>query len=256
MRHMSNWQEVLRAPTGGDHIVQVYQEREFLASAVAEYVGTGLKQGEAAIIIARPDHAQVFQAALQGFGIEVEQALVRGQLVILDAEATLARFMHYGMPQWTPFREVIGDAIAEARLRFPVVRAYGEMVDILWQRSERDAAIRLEEFWNELAKLQTFSLFCAYYLDNLDSRNYAGLDCICKVHSHLIPAREYGSFDDTVAGASEKVLEQPLARMLLSMSAMDRPNARMPLGQAILLWLQKNMPMTAERVLAEVRARS
>ena len=253
---MSNWQQILRTPVGGDHIVQVYQDREFLADAVAEYIGTGLQEGEGAIVVARPNHAQAFKAALRKSGIDVEAALKRGQLVMLDAQETLARFTRDGAPQWTPFREVVGGVIAETRLHFPVVRAYGEMVDILWQRGERDAAIRLEEFWNELAKLQTFSLFCAYYLDNLDARSYAGLECICKVHSHLIPAREYDSFDDTVSRASEKVLDQPLARMLLSMSAVDRPSARMPIGQAILLWLQKNMPMTAERVLAEVRARS
>jgi len=53
------------------------------------------------------------------------------------------------------------------------VRAYGEMVDVLWQRGERDAAIRLEEFWNDLARLQTFSLLCAYCIDHLDPQAYA-----------------------------------------------------------------------------------
>jgi hypothetical protein len=250
---MKDWKELLRAPQDGDHIVQVYQDRTFLASAVAEYVGNGLRKGEAAIVIARPDHADAFRYALGALGIDLEAALGSGQLRLFDAESTLQRFLHEGMPQWVPFREIVGGVIAETRCQFPVVRAYGEMVDILWQRGERDAAIRLEEFWNELGKLQTFSLFCAYYLDNLDAASYSGLDCICKVHSHLIPAREYDSFDERIARASEKVLEPTLARMLLSLSAMDRPNTQMPLGQATLLWLQKHMPMTAEKVLAEVR---
>ena len=253
---MSNWQEVLRAPQDGDHIVQVYQDRDFLATAVAEYVGTGLERDEAAIIICRPEHAQAFMNRLGSLGVDVVEAMARGQLTVLDAETTLLRFLKDGQPQWTPFHHAIGGAIAEARLHFPVVRAYGEMVDILWQRGARDAAIRLEEFWNKLSKLQTFSLFCAYYLDNLDSRTYVDLQCICKVHNHLIPARDYERFDESVAHATEHVLEQPLVRMLLSMSAVDRPSTRMPLGQVILLWLQKNMPMTAERVLAEVRTRS
>jgi hypothetical protein len=251
---MSDWQHVLRAPADGDHIVQVYQDRAFLTAAVAEYVGTGLQRGEAAIIIARPEHADAFRYALGSLGIDLEAALGSGQLRLFDAQATLARFLYAGMPQWVPFREIIGGAIAESRCQFPVVRAYGEMVDILWQDNQRDAAIRLEEFWNELGKLQSFSLFCAYYLDNLDARSYSGLDCICKVHSHLIPAREYQRFDESVSQASEKVLEPTLARMLFSMSAMDRPSAQMPLGQATLLWLQKHMPVTAEKVLAEVRA--
>lgn len=252
---MSNWQEVLRAPQDGDHIVQVYQDKDFLATAVAEFVGTGLQRGEAAILFCRPEHAQAFMDHLGAMRVDVVEAMGRRQLQLLDAETTLLRFLKDGQPQWTPFHEVIGGAIAEARLRFPVVRAYGEMVDILWQRGAHDAAIRLEEFWNELATLQTFSLFCAYYLDNLDSRTYADLECICKVHNHLIPARDYERFDSSVAQASEKVLEQPLARMLLSLSAADRPSAKMPLGQAILLWLKRNMPMTAERVLSEVRTR-
>jgi hypothetical protein len=253
---MNNWQDVLKAPAGGDHMVQVYQDREFLAAAVAEYVGTGLMQGEAAIIIARPEHVREFRNALWK-RLDVDAAIGRGQLVLLDAQATLSRFMRDGMPAWTPFHEAIGGAIAELRLSFPVVRAYGEMVDVLWQQGERDAAIRLEEFWNELAKLQTFSLFCAYYMDNLDDRAYGGaLECVCKVHSHLIPARDYQRFDDTVAKAAEKVLDRPMMRMLLSMSSIEKPPAHMPLGQAMLFWMQKNMPATAKKVLAEVRSLS
>jgi hypothetical protein len=254
---MSNWQDVLQGSTGGDHIVQVYQDPEFLAKAVAEYLGTGLARGEAAIVIARPEHIKAFKNALQAADVDTEAALSRGQLRFLDAERTLGRFMKHGMPQWTPYHELVGGLIAEVRLQYPVVRAYGEMVDILWQRGDQDAAIRLEEFWNELGKLQTFSLFCAYYLDNLDAKAYGGpLECVCKVHTHLIPAPDYRRFDDAVARASEQVLDQPLARMLLSMSSMQRPSTQMPLGQVVLLWLQKNMPITAEKVLAEVRARS
>src|SRR5213075_1369774 len=163
---MGDWKEILRGPQDGHHIVQVYQDREFLAAAVAEYIGTGLKQGEAGIVIARPEHERAFMSALHTLGVNVEEALRRGQLLLLGAQATLDRFMRDGSPQWTPFCEVVGGATAETRLHFPTVRAYGEMVDILWQGGARDAAIRLEEYWTDLAKLQTFSLFCAYYLDN------------------------------------------------------------------------------------------
>jgi 4-hydroxyphenylpyruvate dioxygenase-like putative hemolysin len=164
-----NWSEVLREPSHGDHIVQTYQDPAFLADAVAEYLGTGLRRGEAAIVIARPQHVAKFQEKL---GTPAE----RGQLIILDAEETLARFMADGMPQWNAFHEVVGGLIAQVRLQFPAVRAYGEMVDILWQEGKREAAIRLEEFWNELTRLQTFSLFCAYAMDHLDPASSSGLE--------------------------------------------------------------------------------
>ena len=242
----ANWPELLRQPGACDHIVQLYQDVEFLTEAVTDYIGTGLERGEAAIVIATAEHRGKFSQKL---------APRQGQLRLLDAEETLARFMTGGMPQWRPFQEIVGGAIAELRLQYPAVRAYGEMVDVLWQKGKREAAIRLEEYWNELAKLQTFSLLCGYRMDNLDSEAYGGpLQSVCKVHTHLIPARDYSRFNHAVDEAAKKVLDGPLAQILLSLSANHRPATRMPPGQATLFWLRQNMPRTAQKVLDEMRA--
>jgi hypothetical protein len=252
-----NWRQILKAPALGDHIVQVYQDEEFLAEAVCEYVGVGLRQDEGVVIIATPEHWLAFERQLGDSGIDTERALDQGQLKFFDASEVLAKFMRNGMPDWNAFHAAVGGVIAELRLQYPTVRAYGEMVDILWQNGESDAAIRLEEYWNELAKLQTFSLFCAYFMDNLDAGAYGGpLECVCKVHTHLIPARDYARFNDAVTEASRKVLADPLSRMMISLAATRRPGTEMPLGQAVLLWLQKNMPRTAEKILSQVRASS
>jgi len=252
----ANWQELLQEPSGGDHFVQVYKDVAFLLEAVTEYAETGLRRGEGVVIIATPSHRDAFVRQLEGNGVAAEEALQRGQLLLLDADETLARFCPGGMPEWQGFRTLIGGVIAKLRLEYPTVRAYGEMVDLLWQRGEREAAIRLEELWNDLAGLQTFSLLCAYYMDNLDQAAYAGpLECICRVHSHLIAARDYKRFNEAVVEASEAVLDEPLARMLLSLSERHRPQTAMPQGQATLLWFQNNMPRTAEKVLAQVRSR-
>lgn len=246
MAMTTDWTELVRYPARGDHMVHLYQEPQFLADAVAQYVLSGLGSGEAAIVIATPGHRRLFEA----------RGLVQGPaLRLLDAEETLARFMSGGQPQWKAFREAIGGPIGELRLRYPAVRAYGEMVDVLWQRGERDAAQRVEEYWNELARLQPFSLLCAYRMDNLDAAAYGGaLECVCRTHTHLIPARDYQRFNDAVREASEEVLDPPLARMLLSLSSTHRPPAQMPAGQATLLWLAQNMPRTAARVIEKARA--
>lgn len=253
----ATWPELLREPARGDHFVQLYSDQAFLSEAVAEYAGTGLRRGEGVLIVATADHRAAFLRELDALGIATRAAVKRGQLVLLDAEETLARFTAGGMPDWQSFHAVLGGGIAKVRLEYPAVRAFGEMVDVLWRRGERDAAMRLEEFWNDLAKLQTFSLLCAYHMDNLDAAAYRGpLECICKRHTHLIPARDYQRFNDVVAKASEEVLDYPLAQMVLSLSERHRPETAMPQGQATLLWLQHNMPRTAEKVLAQVRARS
>jgi hypothetical protein len=252
----SDWPELLQHPAAGDHFVQVYQDEAFLCDAVAQYVGAGLRRGEGAILIARPGNAARFEQQLAREGLSPDRAKRRSQLVVLDADETLDKFTPGGMPDWQTFHALIGGRIAEMRLRFPQVRAYGEMVDVLWQRGERDAAIRLEQFWNDLSRLQTFSLLCAYRVDHLDPEAYAGpLECICRVHTHLIPARDYSLFNQAVIDASEKVLAAPLAHMLRSLAASSRPATAMPDGQATLLWLKRNMPRTADKVLAEVRAR-
>jgi hypothetical protein len=94
-------------------------------------------------------------------------------------------------------------------------------------------------------------------MDPLDAASYRGpLECICKRHTHLIPARDYQRFNDIVVRASEDVLDYPLAQMLLALSERHRPDTAMPQGQATLLWLKRNMPRVAEKVLAQVRARA
>jgi hypothetical protein len=232
-----------------DHFARLYQETEPLAGAVAEYVGAGLRQGEAAVVIARREHRAAFLVKL-----DARQALEEGGLKLLDAERTLERFMENGMPQWQVFHEVIGGLIAELRLQYPAVRAYGEMVDVLWQRGERTAAIRLEEFWNELGRLQTFSLLCGYRMDPLASDAYGGpLESVCGAHTHLIPAQDATRFDDAVRAACHKVLDQPLAQILLSLAANHQSATRMPAGQVALFWLKQNMPRTAEKILSELR---
>jgi len=251
----SGWQETLSAPTAGDHIVQAYQDKAFLCEAVARYVGAGFAAGEASVLIARPEHLADFEHALSASGVDTILARTQGRLVLLDAEETLAKFMVDGMPSWEAFFATVGRVMAGFQRRYPMVRAYGEMVDVLWQQGEREAALALEGFWNRLASQYDFALFCAYFVDPLDAGQYGGaLECVCRAHTHVIPARDYARFDETVARASDEVLDRPLSQMLLSLAHEQAPATHMPLGQATLLWLHKNMPLTAEKVFAKARA--
>jgi hypothetical protein len=250
-----SWKQVVGDAAHG-HIVQTYQDPAFLREAVGEYLAAGLARGEAAIVIARPEHLQGFLLELEQRGVPAGEAIRQEQLRLLDAEHMLGGLMAGAMPEWKAFRETIGGLIAKVRLQYPAVRAYGEMVDLLWQKGNRAAAIRLEEYWNELARTQTFSLFCAYAMDHLDAAGYGGLESVCKTHTHFIPARDYEGFDQAVRDASRTVLDEPLADLLLSLAERHRLSAQMPAGQATLFWLAHNMPRAADKVLQEIRASS
>ena len=251
---LPSWPELLQNPPADGHFVQVYQDEVFLCQAVCEYVSTGLARGEGVIVIARPSHAAAFVQQLENKGLAARAAMAAGQFVVLDAEETLAKFTAHGMPDWQSFHALIGGVIARLRLDYPAVRAYGEMVDVLWQRGERDAALRLEQYWNELAQLQTFSLFCAYRMDPLDKEAYGGpLEALCKAHTHMSPSHDAAGFDRAVESATRKVLDEPLAEILLSLAERHRPGTQMPAGQATLFWLHHNMPRTADKVLNEMK---
>lgn len=79
----------------------------------------------------------------------------------------LDRLMVNGSPDANLFQSLIGGIIdaAHAGGRFPRLRAYGEMVNLLWEKGELAAALHLEELWNHLCKQRPFYLHCAYEMD-------------------------------------------------------------------------------------------
>src|SRR5205807_4393941 len=95
-------------------------------------------------------------------GIDVSGSRGAGTLVMLDAAATLEAFMPDGRADRDAFREVIGTVVRRASEVGTAVRAYGEMVAVLWERGDVHGAIELERLWNELQEELEFSLLCAY----------------------------------------------------------------------------------------------
>ena len=70
--------------------------------------------------------------------------------------------------------------------------AYGEMVALLWAQGKRDATLRLEELWNELAERHTFDLLCAYPIGAFDRHEDRQLFfSICGEHTDVNPAESY-----------------------------------------------------------------
>ena len=116
------------------------------------------------LVIATPEHREVFARQLNHPGADLAGLVGSRQLVFWDAQQTLNQFMVAGQPEWQPFENV---ARAAMRQVLPAtgaegLRAYGEMVGILWKARQFAAAIRLEQLWNSLLEQSAFSLYCAY----------------------------------------------------------------------------------------------
>jgi PAS domain S-box-containing protein len=96
------------------------------------------------------------------------------------------------------FTETIGAVIQQMAQGGVRIHAFGEMVALLWADGNRNAAIRLEELWNDLGKSCRFALFCAYPIASFDRESFAEpFNGICKCHSRVIPSESYAAIDST-----------------------------------------------------------
>jgi hypothetical protein len=172
-----------------DHVVQFYERDEELVLTVSGYLGDGLRAGEVAIVVATEVHWLAFEAALRRSGIDVTQAVADGTLLMLDACQTLPLFMTDTGPDPAAFDDVIGDLVRRATRSGRRLRAYGEMVALLWDAGDVTAAIELEALWNNLGLQVPFSLFCAYPMQSVGGSQYAhAFDQVCHLHSAIIEA--------------------------------------------------------------------
>jgi signal transduction histidine kinase/ActR/RegA family two-component response regulator len=175
--------------------VQFYEDDAFLIDTMARFIGAGLGSGDAAVIIATESHRDALDARLSRHGLDLAAARRAGRYVTLDAARTLATFMRDDWPDATCFSRSVGRIVERATDGGRCgIRAFGEMVSLLWADDRRDAAIRLEQLWNELAGRTKFSLLCAYPLAAFGHEaDGAKLFQICGEHSDVIPAESYSS---------------------------------------------------------------
>ncbi|HEV2250896.1 MAG TPA: MEDS domain-containing protein [Candidatus Limnocylindria bacterium] len=146
------------------HEVAYYEHSQFLIDRVGEFLAPGLTAGEAVVVVATPKHADLIEHELIRRGIDLDRARRDGYFVSLDAVQTLTQIMTDGRPDPVLFASVVGGAIerARAQAKAPIVRAFGEMVAVLWARGRPDAALALEDVWNDLLGHHPFSLLCGY----------------------------------------------------------------------------------------------
>ncbi len=177
------------------HQVQFYEDETFLVECVGRFVGAALGAGDAAVVVATAPHRASIEDRLKEQGVDVPAARAQGRYLSVDAAETLAKFMVGGMPDERRFVAVVGGIIARAARRPRTsVRVFGEMVGLLCAEGNHDAAVRLEQLWNDLALQLPFSLLCAYPIGAFGSEAHAAPFLkICGAHSDVTPAESYSA---------------------------------------------------------------
>ncbi|WP_426162460.1 ATP-binding protein [Pseudoduganella sp. R-31] len=168
------------------HVVRFYDQDEQLLEEVAEFLDVPLRSGGVSIVIATKEHIAILRRSLAGFGTSANQGpWTMGKLVVLEAELVLDQFMVNDWPDPELFNLSVGTIVRDACHNGRLVHAFGEMVAILCDRGLYEAAIRLEQLWNELQKRFDFLLFCAYPWSVFTSRELlTKFQQVCRVHDH------------------------------------------------------------------------
>ncbi len=188
MNENLTWRDTLLNPDAGSHLLKICPNEMLQAEAIAYFIKGGLLNDELVIIIARTSLRIAIISKMNALGLDAQHFKNQGQIKFFDAELLLSSLLVDGLLDERAFQECIVEPIQAAQLKFGKIRAFGEMVDMLWKKGQRDRALQLEGLWDDLAKKYEFALFCIYLLNSFDSSdNDDSLEHICKAHTHLLP---------------------------------------------------------------------
>ena len=161
----SSGQNLLTHPQPCGHIVYPYTNESQFAGVVCLFAGAGLRNGESVVLVMEKAHCDPIRRQLQRDGLDVADLEASGRLICKSAETLLETFLFDGIIDEDAFKTEIGWLIEKAKTSSPngQVRVFGEMVNLLWLPNP-EATRRLEELWNEVIKLHSVPLLCAYAL--------------------------------------------------------------------------------------------
>jgi DcmR-like sensory protein len=237
------------------HFAQLHHDPQALTEAVTLYLQTGLRRGNGVVVIATPDHVDLFLDQLRKDDLDLAIYLKSGQLELHDAELTLRKVMRNDMPDSEDFLWAMGSIFKRmGAFARGTTRAFSDMVSVLWHEGKHDAAIRLEEYWNELARLYPFCLFCSYTLDVQHDHTYAEpLEDIGRTHTDILSTGEDERFRVALDAASRDVFGVPLSQMVGFSRQRNSGEERFPSGQRTMLWVKRNLPSASGALLERAR---
>lgn len=170
-----------------EHLVQFYENDSVFISTLESFVRSGIDSGDSVILIATDGTLKAIDQRMSERGVSLKNARRRNQYVALEAKETLSKFVVNGWPDDELFKKVITEVIDRSRGDGRKVRAFGEMVAVLWAEGKSGATVRLEYLWHRLCEKEVFSLLCAYPKSGFTQDAEASMKEICDAHSRVIP---------------------------------------------------------------------
>jgi DNA-binding NarL/FixJ family response regulator len=175
------------------HEVQFCADDAGFLDGFTSFIGSALRAGNAVILVATELHRESLLQRLHSHGLDIGALIEQGRYTSLDVADTLSRFMVNGFPDPARFREVASGLIATAakaaKGERPRVAACGECAPVLWAKGKPDAAIRLEQLWDQMARTHEVDILCGYPLGSFHrAQDSHVFQRIFAEHSAVYPA--------------------------------------------------------------------
>ena len=236
----------------GRHFAQFHRDAETLTEAAFVFLESGLRRGNSLLIVAPSGRVENMFDRLSSGRFHPKSLIDSGQLGVMDSTPIVEQLVSNGETEWARFRGMLAPVLARLAPRGNGTRIYSEITTALWDAGETDAAIRLEELWNALARAYTFSLFCGYTMDTQCEHAYvAPLEELGRTHSDILGTREDEQFGAALDRASKELFGIPLTRM--AGVTTHEPASRFPSGQRTMLWVKRNLPTSAAQLIERAR---
>jgi hypothetical protein len=168
------------------HAIGFFENQQQLCVDIAGFVEEGLRLNQPALVVTTDAHRDGIAGELRGLGVDVDAVSKAGDLMMLDAEETLLVLMNGGqLPDSSIYHQSVGSACERLlRGRPGPLRIFGDMVDVLWQREQYDAAIRIEILSNQLAATYPISVICGYSMGHF-LKSASRLETVTTLHGRL-----------------------------------------------------------------------
>lgn len=174
--------------------MQLYDDDLVLIGSLQQFLSAGLSAGDACVVIATPDHTASLTEALEAAGFDMSSLSAEGRLVALDARQMIETFLVEGVVDPQLFAATFGALLERAAAGGSRVRAFGEMVALLWADGDVAAAVEVESLWNALGSTYSLSLLCAYPVESFSDPAFAApFRQVCAKHTQVVPAASEGS---------------------------------------------------------------
>lgn len=152
------------------HEVQFYSENDILLDSFTRFIGANLRAGNSVIVLVTKSHEEALVYKIRADGIDLDSAHKQGRYISLDPAETLSRFMVNDLPDPVRFMEALDGFISTAAKAATGeqgrVAICGECASLMWLEGKADAAIRLEQLLDQIAKIYGVDILCAYPLDS------------------------------------------------------------------------------------------